>query len=195
VSKAARKAAFVFIVLSFCNFEQIMSMETSDLIMNRVEASGLVTLDLEQFYPKDAIKVFDLKNYLFRGLIVKEKDFREALKNTNWNEFENSDVAVICSTDAIIPVWAYMLLATYLRPVAKNIVLGDKEKLVETILLNNINAIDTNEYVDKRVVVKGCGDVKIPDSAYLTITAMLQPFVKSIMYGEPCSTVPVYKKK
>ncbi len=170
-------------------------MQESDLIMNRVEASGLVTLNLEDFYPKEAIKIFDLKDYLFRGLIIKEKDFREALKNTNWSEFENCNVAVMCSTDAIIPVWAYMLVATYLQPVAKNIVLGDKEKLVETIILNNIRAFDANEYFNKRVVVKGCGDVKIPDSAYLTITAMLQPFVKSIMYGEPCSTVPVYKKK
>lgn len=179
----------------FSNFEQMTNMETSDLIVNRVEASGLVTLDLEDFYPKETIKIFDLKEYLFRGLIIKEKEFREALKNTNWSEFENSNVAVTCSTDAIIPVWAYMLVATYLRPVAKNIVLGDKDKLVETIILNNLGAINGNEYLDKRVVVKGCGDVKIPDSAYLTITSMLQPFVKSIMYGEPCSTVPVYKKK
>jgi hypothetical protein len=170
-------------------------MQTSDLIMNRVEASGLVTLDLEDFYPKEMIKVLDLKDYLFRGLIIKEKEFREALKNTNWSEFENCNVAVICSTEAIIPVWAYMLVATYLQPVTKNIVLGDKEKLVETIILNNIRVVNANEYFDKRVVVKGCGDVKISDSAYLTITAMLQPFVKSIMYGEPCSTVPVYKKK
>ena len=118
-------------------------MQTSDLIMNRVEASGLVTLDLEDFYPKEMIKVFDLKDYLFRGLIIKEKEFREALKNTNWTEFENCNVAVICSTDAIIPVWAYMLVATYLQPVAKNIVLGDKEKLVETIILNNIRAVNT----------------------------------------------------
>jgi hypothetical protein len=170
-------------------------MQTDDLIMNRVEASGLVTLDLEDFYPKEAIKIFDLKEYLFRGLIIKEKEFREALKNTNWSEFDNCNIAVMCSTDAIIPVWAYMLVATYLRPVAKNIVLGDKEKLIETIILNNINAINASEYLDKRVVVKGCGDVKIPDSAYLAITSILQPFVKSIMYGEPCSTVPVYKKK
>ena len=170
-------------------------MQTGDLIMNRVEASGLVTLDLEDFYPKEAIKILDLKEYLFRGLIIKEKEFREALKNTDWSEFGNCNVAVTCSTDAIIPVWAYMLVAIYLRPVAKNIVLGDKEKLVETIILNNINAINASEYFDKRVVVKGCGDVKIPDTAYLTITSILQPVVKSIMYGEPCSTVPVYKKK
>ena len=164
------------------------------MIVNRVEASGLITIDLEQFYPKESVKLFDLKDYLFRGLIIKEKEFREALKNTNWDEFENANVAVTCSTDAIIPVWAYMLIATYLQPFAKNIVLGDEAKLVETILLNNISKINVEEYKDKRAVIKGCGDVKIPDSAYLTITALLQPHVKSIMYGEPCSTVPVYKK-
>jgi len=170
-------------------------MKTAEIIVNRIEASGLITLNLEDFYPKEPIKVFDIKEYLFRGLIIKEKDFREALKNTNWNEFENSNVAVTCSTDAIIPVWAYMLIATYLQPFAKNIVLGNQEKLIETLLLNNINTLNTKDYTDKRVVIKGCGEIKIPDSAYLKITALLQPHVKSIMYGEPCSTVPVYKRK
>src|SRR5436189_6450222 len=113
-------------------------METDSMIINRVDASGLISLNLEDFYPKETIKIFDLKDYLFRGLIIKEKEFREALKNTNWNEFENSNVAVTCSTDAIIPVWAYMLVATYLRPVAKNIVLGDKENLIELIQLINL---------------------------------------------------------
>ena len=132
---------------------------------------------------------------MFRGLIIKEKDFREALKNTNWNEFENTNVAVTCTADAIIPVWAYMLIATYLQPVAKNIILGNEEKLVETILLNNIETINPEEYKEKRIVIKGCGEVHIPESAYLKVTALLQPYVKSIMYGEPCSTVPVYKRK
>ena len=166
-----------------------------EMIINRVEASGLVTINLEDFYPKQPVKVFDLKDYLFRGLIIREKDFREALKNTNWNEFENTNVAVTCTTDAIIPVWAYMLVATYLQPVAKNIILGDEQKLIETILHRNIDSINAEEYLDKRVVVKGCGDVKIPDSTYLKITNLLLPYVKSIMYGEPCSTVPVFKRK
>lgn len=170
-------------------------METEAIIMNRVEASGLITLDLKDFYPAESIKIFDIKNYLFRGLIIKEKDFREALKNTNWNEYENTNVAVTCSTDAIIPVWAYMLIATYLQPVAKTIVLGNEEKLVETILLKNISSINTETYKDKRVVVKGCGDVHISETAYFKITELLLPHVKSIMYGEPCSTVPVFKKK
>jgi hypothetical protein len=170
-------------------------METDAVIVNRVEASGLVTLNPEDFYPKETIKTFDLKDYLFRGLIIKEKEFREALKNTDWNKYGNANVAVTCTADAIIPVWAYMLVATYLQPVAKNIVLGDEKKLIETILLNNITSINTEDYSDKRVVIKGCGDVDIPESAYLKITALLLPHVKSIMYGEPCSTVPVFKKK
>ncbi|HEY1872123.1 MAG TPA: DUF2480 family protein, partial [Chitinophagaceae bacterium] len=141
------------------------------------------------------IKIFDLKDYLFRGLIIKEKEFREALKNTNWNEYENANVGVTCTADAIIPVWAYMLVSTYLQPVAKNIVLGDEKKLIETVLMNNITSIHTEDYNEKRVVIKGCGDVDIPESAYFKITAVLLPHVKSIMYGEPCSTVPVFKKK
>jgi len=165
------------------------------MIVNRVEASGLITINLEAFYPKEPIKIFDLKDYLFRGLIIKEKEFREDLKNTNWNEFENANVAVTCTADAIIPVWAYMLVATYLQPFAKNIVLGNEEKLTEIILLNNINSIDVEEYKEKRAVIKGCGDIKIPDSAYFAITNILLPHVKGIMYGEPCSTVPVYKRK
>ncbi|MEP6683122.1 MAG: DUF2480 family protein [Parafilimonas sp.] len=170
-------------------------METGEMIVNRVEASGLITVNLEDFYPKETIKIFDIKDYLFRGLIIKEKDFREALKNINWNEYENANVAVTCSTDAIIPVWAYMLITMYLQPVAKNIVLGNEQKLTETILLNNLDSINTEEYIGKRAVIKGCGAIKIPDSAYLKITNLLMPHVKSIMYGEPCSTVPVYKKR
>ena len=142
-------------------------MGTEAIIVNRVEASGLMTLDLEDFYPREAVHIFDLKEYLFRGLIIKEKEFREALKDTNWQQYENANVAVTCSTDAIIPVWAYMLVATYLQPLAANIVLGSKEKLIETVLLNNIGTINTSDYIDKRVVVKGCGDTPIPESAYL----------------------------
>ena len=170
-------------------------MEVSDIILNKVAESGLITLDLKLFYPQETIKVFDLKDYLFRGLIIKEKEFREALKNTDWQQYANTNVAVTCTTDAIIPVWAYMLVATYLQPFAKNIILGDEKKLIETLLLQNISAINIDEYKNKRIVIKGCGDLPIPESAYLHITSVLLPHVKSIMYGEPCSTVPVYKKK
>lgn len=169
-------------------------MEVSDIIINKVAESGLVTLNLETFYPKEKIKIFDLKDYLFRGLIIKEKEFREALKNINWQQYANANVAVTCTADAIIPVWAYMLVATYLQPVAGNVILGDEKKLIETLLLRNISQVNTNEFKDKRVVIKGCGDLPIPESAYLQITSVLLPHVKSIMYGEPCSTVPVWKR-
>jgi Protein of unknown function (DUF2480) len=170
-------------------------MEAQEAIVNKVAESGLVTVSLEEYYPREEIKVFDLKEYLFRGLIIKEKEFRDALKNTDWNAFANTNVAVTCTADAIIPVWAYMLVASYLRPVTKNIILGDEEKLKETLLLENISRIPTKDFEDKRVVIKGCGELPIPDSAYFLVTSVLQPHVKSIMYGEPCSTVPVFKKK
>ena len=164
-------------------------------IVNRVTDSGIITLDLEQFYPKEAIAVFDMKDHLFMGLILKEKDFRAALQGLDWEQFRDKNVAVTCSADAIIPVWAYMLVASYLQPVAKEIVFGDSDKLVQTIISRNLSQIDASEYADKRVVIKGCGEIKIPDAAYMEVTAKLRPFAKSIMYGEPCSTVPIYKKK
>lgn len=166
-----------------------------ETIVNRVAESGIVALNLEDYYPKGEIAVFDLKEHLFMGLILKEKEFRAALLATDWSQFQNKNVAVTCSADAIIPVWAYMLVASYLQPVANEIVFGSTETLVATLLQKNIDAIDAKAFAEKRVVVKGCGDIKIPDSAYLAITAKLRPYVKSIMYGEPCSTVPIYKKK
>jgi hypothetical protein len=166
-----------------------------ETIVNKVAESGLVSFDIEQFYPKEDIAVFDLKDYLFMGLILKEKDFRAALVTTDWAVFENKYVGIICSADAIIPMWAYMLITTYLKPVAKNFLLGDKDTVVEHILLNNLETINGEEYLDKRVVVKGCGEVAIPEAAYVKVTSKLLPFAKSIMYGEPCSTVPIYKKR
>lgn len=164
-------------------------------IVNKVAESGIITLDLEQFYPKGEIGVFDMKNHLFMGLILKEKDFRTALQNLDWEQFRDKNVAVTCSADAIIPVWAYMLVASYLQPVAKDIIFGDENALIQTIISKNLSAIDPSEYTDKRVVVKGCGEIKIPDAIYMEATAKLRPVAKSIMYGEPCSTVPIYKKK
>ncbi len=164
-------------------------------IVNRVAESSIITIDLEQFYPKGEIGVFDMKEHLFMGLILKEKDFRAALQNLDWEQYRDKNVAVTCSADAIIPVWAYMLVASYLQPVAKEIVFGDEATLVQTIISRNLSAIDPSEYADKRVVIKGCGEIKIPDAAYMEITAKLRPAAKSIMYGEPCSTVPIYKKR
>ena len=167
----------------------------SDLLVNKVANSGLLTLDLEQFLPKGEIRVFDLKDFLFMGLILKEKDYREALKAQAWDEYQDRYVAITCSADAIIPVWAYMLAMTYLEPVAKDVLLGTAEEMHRHLLVKNIEALNTAEYNEQRVVVKGCGETPIDNIAYATITKVLRPVAKSIMYGEPCSTVPIYKKK
>lgn len=163
-------------------------------IVNKVAESGLITLDLEQFYPKGEMKTFDLKGYLFMELILKEKDFRTALQNTDWEVYRDAFVAVTCSADAIIPVWAYMLVASYLQPVAREVVFGTEQELINTILQRNILQMDAAEYTDQRIVVKGCGDIHIPETAYVAVTQKLRPYAKSIMYGEPCSTVPIFKK-
>lgn len=167
-------------------------MET---FVNKVAESGIISIDLEEFYPKGPFKVFDLKDNLFMGLILKEKDFRAALLTIPWEEYQHTSVAITCSADAIIPMWANMLVASNLQPFAKDIVFGTENQLKEQLLLNKINEIDGSIYANQRVVVKGCGEIHIPESAYVSITNILRPYVKSIMYGEPCSTVPIYKKK
>lgn len=166
----------------------------NDPIINKVAESGLVSLDLETYIPKEEPAVFDMKDYLFMGLILKEKDFREALKKLDWEIYRDKNIAVTCTADAIIPVWAYMLVAAYLQPIAKEIVLGNEQELYKTIFLKNLAQINVHEFADKRLVIKGCGETPIGDFAYMEITKRLLPVVKSIMYGEPCSTVPVYKK-
>ena len=164
-------------------------------IVNRIAESGLITLDLEELMPTDdTIVSFDLKDYLFMGLILKEKDFRAALLQHNWNQYQDKNLAVYCSADAVVPMWAYMLIASYAQPFAREIVFGGTEELKKQILLKNILAINVSEFNDKRVVVKGCGDVPIGEFAYMEITKRLRPHVKSLMFGEPCSTVPIYKK-
>jgi len=166
----------------------------SEAIINKVSDSGLITLDLEQYYPREEVVLYDLKDYLFMGLILKEKDFRESLKNLDWEVYKNKYVGVTCSADAIIPPWAYMLAASYLQPVAKDVIMGDEKEVHKTIFLKNIQRIEANEFTGQRVVVKGCGDKPIGEFAYMEITKLLRPVVKTIMYGEPCSTVPIYKK-
>ncbi|MBL7742543.1 MAG: DUF2480 family protein [Chitinophagaceae bacterium] len=167
----------------------------NDPIINKVAESGLITLDPEKYYPKGGTTVFDLKDFLFMELILKEKDYREALKNHDWEQYRDKNVAITCTADAVIPVWAYMLAASYLQPVAREIVMGDEKELHKTVFLKNLSAIDANEFLDKRVVIKGCGETPIADYVYMELTKLLRPVAKSIMYGEPCSTVPVYKKK
>lgn len=164
-------------------------------IVNKVASSALVQLDLEEYYPKDEIAVFDLKPHLFMELILKEKDFRENLQKLDWSPYSEKIVAVTCSADAIIPLWAYMLVASYLQPVAKDIIYGDEKEDLYQLFLKNIRSIDTSVFEDQRIVVKGCGDLEVGAYAYMEITKRLRPVAKSIMYGEPCSTVPVYKKK
>lgn len=167
----------------------------SETIVNKIANSGLITIDLEKYLPKESIASFDLKDHLFMGLILKEKDFREDLKNLDWSVYQDKMVAINCSADAIIPSWAYMLVVTHLNEVAKDSYVGTTEEMQKHLFIKNIAAIDLSEFADQRIVVKGCGDVNIESFAYAEITKILLPVVKSIMYGEPCSTVPVYKKK
>jgi hypothetical protein len=163
-------------------------------IVNKVAQSGIVTIDLEAFYDDVPRVEFDIKPLLFQELILKEKDFREYIKTHNWSQYQNTYVSLICSADAIVPTWAYMLLTLSLQPFAKKIVYGNLEVL-ETILFNEkLNALDVTPYKDARVVIKGCGAKPVPIAAYVTLTEKLKPVAKSIMYGEPCSTVPLYKK-
>ena len=166
----------------------------NDVFVNKVSESGLVTIDLEEFYPKAETAVFDMKDHLFMGLILKEKEFREALKALDPLPYKNKNVAITCTADAVIPMWAYMLAASYLEPFALEIVFGTPGFLHQTLFLQNIAKIDTANFTDKRVVIKGCGELPVSETAYVAITKLLRPVVKSIMYGEPCSTVPIYKK-
>lgn len=164
-------------------------------IINKVAESGIVTLDLTKYLLREEETVsFDLKPFLFREMILKEKDFRAALLEQDWLQYEGKHVALFCSVDAVIPVWAYMLLTSYLQPRAKSVYMGTVAELQKSYLLSAIDKIDASEYNDKRVVIKGCGDTPVPDAAYVGITEKLRPVVKSLMYGEPCSTVPLYKK-
>ncbi len=164
-------------------------------LINRVSESALVTLDLADFYPQGEFVVFDLKDYLFMGLILKEKDFRESMKELNTEPYRDKIVAVTCSADAVIPVWAYMLVASILQPVARRVAFGDETRIREELLLDNLSRLPVADYTDKRVVIKGCGELPVGEAAYLKATALLRPVVKSIMYGEPCSTVPIFKRK
>lgn len=166
-----------------------------DEIVNKVAQSALITLDLEDYYPKEETVVFDIKDYLFMGQILKEKDFRAALQGLNWEQYRDKNVAITCTADAVVPMWAYMLVMTYLQPVAHFAAFGDADFIHKTAFLQNLAKIDTSEYADKRIVIKGCGDKGAGEAAYAEITRLLLPLVKSIMYGEPCSTVPIYKKK
>ena len=170
-------------------------IESMELIKNKVAESGIITLDLEQFIPKEeSIAIFDLRPFLFREMILREKDYRAALTEHDWKQYEGKHTGIICSVDAIIPMWAFMLAANYLQPVVASVHYGGAEEVKKECIIRGIEAIDLDAYTDKRVVLKGCGEVPIPQTAYVMATAKLRPVVKSIMYGEPCSTVPIYKQ-
>lgn len=170
-------------------------MEIQENIINKVASSGLITLNLEDYYDHGERVLYDIKDNLFHGLMLREKDFREFIKTYDWAQYQDKNVAIICSADAIVPTWAYMLLANKMKPFAKEIVFGGLDTLEAVMFTKAISKIDANTYANERVVVKGCGDIDIPVSAYVEITNLLTPVVKSIMFGEPCSTVPVYKRK
>ena len=165
------------------------------MIENRVEKSGIITLDLVDFIPPGKQHVLDIKDFMQEGLILREKDFRLRIKEKDWSEFQDGFVAVTNSSDGIIPLWAYMLISSALHPYSSLVVRGNKSHLKGALLRRSIEAIDESEFKDKRVVVKGCGKESIPESAYIAITQKLQPVVKSLMFGEACSTVPVFKAK
>jgi Protein of unknown function (DUF2480) len=165
-----------------------------NLMVNKVAESGIITINLEEFLPKQPVVVFDLKPFLFMELILKEKDFRASLKALDVEVYRDKIVAVTCSADAIIPMWAYMLVASTLQPIATDVLLGTEAEVKNKWLLRQLLMLDTGAYLDQRVVIKGCGEEPVSEEAYLTITKRLRPVVKSIMYGEPCSTVPVFKK-
>ncbi|MEO6884029.1 MAG: DUF2480 family protein [Bacteroidia bacterium] len=164
-------------------------------IVNKVSQSGLMEINLGDLYQKGDRVVFDIKEHLFQGLILREKEFREFVKNENWEQYKNKFVAIICSSDAIVPTWAYMLLTVVLEPFAKKIFFGTMENLEINLFQESLSKLDVQSFADQRVVIKGCSKISVPVSAYVELTRLLRPLAKSIMYGEPCSTVPLYKKK
>ena len=167
----------------------------SDEIVNRVASSGLITIDLEDYYPQGERLIYDLKDNLWQGLALKEKDFRAFIKEHDWSQYKAKNVGILCSVDAIIPSWAYILLSTALNPYANFVTQGDLEDLEMALWEDAIQKIDLQELKDSRVVIKGCSNKDVPASAYLALSRRIQPLVKSMMFGEACSTVPLYKQK
>ena len=170
-------------------------MEIQENIINKVANSGLVTLNLEDYFHNGERLVYDIKDNLFHGLILKEQDFRAFIKAHDWAQYQDKNMAITCSADAIVPTWAYMLLVNKMKPYANEVVFGSLETLETVLYTKALAKIDMNAFAGERVVVKGCADINVPIAAYVEITALLTPVAKSIMYGEPCSTVPIFKRK
>ncbi|WP_194767311.1 DUF2480 family protein [Tamlana sp. I1] len=167
----------------------------ADEIINRVANSKLITINLEDYYPKGNRVLFDIKDWLYEGFVLREKDFRDQVANYDWSQYQDSYVALTCSSDAIIPGWAYMLLSIQLQPVAKKIIVGSLDHLETSIYQDVINQLDVSEFEGKPIIIKGCSNKPVPQNAYIMLANKLQPVVKSIMYGEACSSVPLYKNK
>ena len=166
-----------------------------DKIINRVADSGIKTIDIEKWKPEGKRSVIDLSEHLFQGLVLRENDFRSYLNETDWIKYKDHFVSVHCSADAIIPNWAYMLIASNLSGIAKKVVFGSLQDLETQLILDVINGLDLAAYENERVIIKGCSDDAIAEAAYLELTVKLTPVVKSLMFGEPCSAVPVFKRK
>ena len=165
-----------------------------DEIINRVSKSPLITIDLEDWYVEGIRTVFDISNWLYEGLLLREKEFRSHVGNHDWSTYKNHYVALTCATDAIIPGWAYMLITTAVSPFAKKVIVGDLEKLETLLYESQIETLSVKEYQDRPIIIKGCSNKPVPENAYITLLQKLQPVAKSIMYGEACSSVPLYKK-
>lgn len=170
-------------------------MEIQENIVNKVAQSGLVSFDLADVSPAGERVLYDIKDNLFHGLILREKDFREFVKEHNWEQYRGKHVAITCTAEAIVPTWAYMLLATRLSPFADTVTFCSLEELEDRLFYNAISMLNMEDYRDKRIVIKGCGDAPVPTGAFIYLTARLSDVAKSVMYGEPCSTVPVFKRK
>lgn len=164
-------------------------------IINRIATSALISIDLESLYQKGPRTQVDMKDFLFQGIILKEKEFREQISTTDWTRFQGHFVSITCSEDAIIPTWAYMLLTVALQPHAKKIVVGTLAQLEEELFREALDQLPWAQYQNAKVVIKGCSDVQVPLSAYVQVTNRLRPITSSIMFGEPCSTVPLFKRK
>ncbi len=164
-------------------------------IVNRVASSKLVTLDLEDYFPEGERLVLDISDWLYEGFILKEKDFRESVKQHQWDQYLNHYVAITCSTDAIVPSWAYLLISTVLAPFAKKFVVGDLDLLENMIFQELISSMPLEQFKGVPVIIKGCSNRQIPDSAYALLCKRLVPVVSSLMFGEACSSVPLFKKK
>jgi hypothetical protein len=164
-------------------------------IINRVANSKLITFDLEDFFPEGERRLLDISDWLFEGIILKEKEFRESVKQHQWDQYLNQYVAITCSSDAIIPSWAYLLISTALAPFAKKFVVGNLDLLENMIFQEVISSIPLEQFIDVPVIIKGCSNKQIPDTAYALMCQRLVPIVSSLMFGEACSSVPLFKKK